>query len=211
MDAGSHFLECFFVEPLCCATFVVETFSVFFFHLIVSRLQITTEIPFQSYCSHLDLITIHSHLLTLTSGLPQVFKHERLGQSRDEFLELNAPRLSICSHAIVILSDTASSSLFVYNEVLLADWLGKSFVVVMVTNSWDNLRPNMQAILGICPAVDFECRPFEESMEILLYHLKPFRNMPAVILEQEFLDRMKEGLRPLRVLAAYHGKLCQSK
>lgn len=161
--------------------------------------------------THLDLITIHSHLLTLTSGLPQVFKHERLGQSRDEFLELNAPRLSICSHAIVILSDTAASSLFVYNEVLLADWLGKSFVVVMVTNSWDNLRPNMQAILGICPAVDFECRPFEESMEILLYHLKPFRNMPAVILEQEFLDRMKEGLRPLRVLAAYHGKLCQSK
>ena len=68
----------------------------------------------------------------------------------------------------------------------------------------------MQAILGSCPAVDFESRPYEESMDILLYHLKPFRNMPAVILEQEFLDRMADGLKPLRVLAVLPGRyICQ--
>lgn len=131
----------------------------------------------------------------------QVFKHERLGQSRDEFLQLNATHLASSSHVIIILSNAAATSLFIYNEVLFADWLGKPFVVAMAANSWNKLRPNMQAILGSCPAVDFESRPYEESMDILLYHLKPFRNMPAVILEQEFLDRMADGLKPLRVLA----------
>ena len=139
-------------------------------------------------------------------SLRQVFKHERLGQSRDEFLQLNAAHLSTCSHVIILLSDAAATSLFVYNEVLFADWLGKPFVVVMAANSWTKLRPNMQAILGSCPAVNFECRPYEESMDILSYHLKPFRNMPAVILEQEFLDRMVEGLKPLRVLSVLPGR-----
>ena len=64
----------------------------------------------------------------------------------------------------------------------------------------------MQAILGSCPAVDFESKPFDDSMDILSYHLKPFRNMPAVILEQEFLDRMEEGLKPLRTLAVLPGR-----
>ena len=135
-----------------------------------------------------------------------MFKHERLGQSRDEFLQLNAAHLTSCNHVIILLSNAAATSLFVYNEVLFADWLGKPFVVVMADNSWDKLRPNMQAILGGCPAVDFESRPYEDSMDILLYRLKPFRNMPAVILEQEFLDRMEEGLKPLRVLAVLPGK-----
>ena len=107
---------------------------------------------------------------------------------------------------IVLLSNSAATSLFVYNEVLFADWLGKPFVVVMAANAWEKLRPNMQAILGSCPAVDFENRAYEESMDILLYHLKPFPNMPAVILEQEFLDRMVEGLKPLRTLAVLPGK-----
>ena len=130
-----------------------------------------------------------------------MFKHEGLGQSKEEFLQLNAPHIAACSHMIVLLSTTAASSLFVYNEVMFADWLRKAFVVVMVTNSWDKLRPAMQAILGDCPAVNFETEPAHESMDILLYHLRPFRNMPAVILEQDFLDRMVEGLKPLRVLA----------
>jgi len=107
---------------------------------------------------------------------------------------------------IILLSTAAATSLFVYNEVLFADWLGKPFVVAMAANSWDKLRPNMQAILGSCPSVNFEGNSYEESMDILLYHLKPFRNMPAVILEQEFLDRMVEGLKPLRVLATLSGR-----
>ena len=112
---------------------------------------------------------------------------------------------------IILLSNSAATSLFVYNEVLFADWLGKPFVVVMAANAWEKLRPNMQAILGSCPAVDFENRAYEESMDILLYHLKPFRNMPAVILEQEFLDRMVEGLKPLRTLAVLPGKYIEFK
>ena len=35
--------------------------------------------------------------------------------------------------------------------------------------------------------------------------------MPAVILEQEFLDRMVEGLKPLRTLAVLPGKYIEFK
>ena len=106
---------------------------------------------------------------------------------------------------IVLLSTAAATSLLVYNEVLFADWLGKPLLVAMTANSWDKLRPNLQAILGSCPAVNFQDNLYEDSVAILLYRLKPFRNMPAVILEQEFLDRMFEGLKPLRVMAAVPG------
>lgn len=131
-----------------------------------------------------------------------MFKHERLGQSKDEFLQLNSPHLASSNHVIILLSTAAATSLFVYNEILFADWLGKPLLVAMTANSWEKLRPNLQAILGSCPAVNFQDNLYEDSVAILLYRLKPFRNMPAVILEQEFLDRMFEGLKPLRVMAA---------
>lgn len=144
-------------------------------------------------------------LLEFLYNFFQVFKHERLGQSREEFLQVNSPHLASSSHVIVLLSTAAATSLFVYNEVLFADWLGKPLLVAMTANSWDKLRPNLQAILGSCPAVNFQDNLYEDSVAILLYRLKPFRNMPAVILEQEFLDRMFEGLKPLRVMAAVPG------
>jgi hypothetical protein len=105
------------------------------------------------------------------------------------------------------MSGESANSLFVYNELLFADWLDKPCIVAMVKNSWNNMRLNIQALLGSCPAVDFETKPFHESLDVLLYHVKPFRNMPAVILEQEFLDRMVDGIKPLRVLVNSTGTL----
>lgn len=58
----------------------------------------------------------------------------------------------------------------------------------------------MQALLGNRPAVDFETNDFNESLDVVLYHIKPLRHMPAVILEQEFLDRMVNGIKPLQAL-----------
>lgn len=98
------------------------------------------------------------------------------------------------------MSDEAATSLFVYNELQFAEWLDKPCIVAMVKNSWSKMRLNVQALLGSCPAVDFETQPFHDSLDVLLYHVKPLRNMPAVILEQEFLDRMVDGIKPLQVL-----------
>lgn len=95
----------------------------------------------------------------------------------------------------------AATSLFVYNEVLFADWLGKPIVVALMENSWDKLRPCLQVILGNVAAVNFEGKPHADSMDVLVYHLKPLKNLP-VILEQDYLDRMEEGVKPLKVLLA---------
>lgn len=97
------------------------------------------------------------------------------------------------------MSDEAATSLFVYNELQFAEWLDKPCIVAMVKNSWSKMRLNMQALLGSCPAVDFETQPFHDSLDVLLYHVKPLRNMPAVILEQEFLDRMVDGLSLIHI------------
>ena len=105
------------------------------------------------------------------------------------------------------MSSESAKSLFVYNELLFAYWLGKPIVVTMVKNSWNAMRLNMQALLGSCSAVNFETKPYSESLDVLLYHVKPLRHMPAVILEQEFLDRMVGGIKPLQVLVNIMGKL----
>ena len=39
-------------------------------------------------------------------------------------------------------------------------------------------------------------------MDVLEHHLKPLRALPGVVLEQSYLNKMAEGLRPLAQLAA---------
>ena len=128
-----------------------------------------------------------------------MFKHERLGQSKEEFLQLNSAQLFASSHVIVLLTSASATSLFLYNEVLFAHWLGKPLVVAMMENSWSKLRPCLQVVLGSVSAVNFEGKPYHDSMDVLTYHLKPLKNLP-VILEQDYLDRMEEGVKPLQVL-----------
>ena len=72
----------------------------------------------------------------------------RLGRSKEEFLEINGPQMATATHVIVLLSDAAATSPFVFHEVLFADWLGKKIVTAMFKNSWYNLRPSMKAVLG---------------------------------------------------------------
>ena len=80
----------------------------------------------------------------------QLIHHDsmRLGRSKEEFLEINGPQMATATHVIVLLSDAAATSPFVFHEVLFADWLGKKIVTAMFKNSWYNLRPSMKAVLG---------------------------------------------------------------
>lgn len=58
------------------------------------------------------------------------------------------------------------------------------------------------AAVGECLAVDFERNLYSEGMDVLEHHLKPLKSLPGVVLEQSYLNKMAEGLRPLAHIAA---------
>ncbi|CAL1548058.1 unnamed protein product [Lymnaea stagnalis] len=132
----------------------------------------------------------------------QVSHHNttRLGHSKEEFLEVNGPLIATSSHVVVFMTQEASISPFVFQEVLFADWLGKKIVTALFNNVWCGLRASMKAILGDYPAVDFESRMYSESLEILEHQIKPLRRVPGVVLEQTYLTKMSEGSKPLNLL-----------
>ncbi|ESP03336.1 hypothetical protein LOTGIDRAFT_237761 [Lottia gigantea] len=134
----------------------------------------------------------------------QVIHHDshKLGKSKEEFLRINGPQLATSSHVIVILTEAATNSPFVYQEVLFADWLGKKLVTAMFNNTWSNMRASAMAVLGDCPAINFETKPYTESLDVLEHHIKPLRRVPGVVLEQSYLNKMAEGLKPLEHLSS---------
>ena len=59
---------------------------------------------------------------------------------------------------------------------------------------------------GECPAVDFETKMYNESLDVLEHHIKPLRRVPGVVLEQSYLNKMADGLKPLEMLATSRSK-----
>lgn len=133
----------------------------------------------------------------------QVIHHDsvKLGRSKEEFLQINGPQVAMATQVIVLLTEAATGSPFVFHEVLFADWLGKKLVSAMFKNVWSTLRASLKAVLGECPAVDFETKMYNESLDVLEHHIKPLRRVPGVVLEQSYLNKMAEGLKPLEMLA----------
>jgi len=42
---------------------------------------------------------------------------------------------------------------------------------------------------------------YNESLDVLEHHIKPLRRVPGVVLEQSYLNKMADGLKPLESLA----------
>jgi hypothetical protein len=59
---------------------------------------------------------------------------------------------------------------------------------------------------GECPTVDFETKLYTESIDVLEHHIKPLKMVPGVVLEQAYLNKMAEGLKPFAVLVNAPGK-----
>ncbi|KAK3089860.1 hypothetical protein FSP39_007155 [Pinctada imbricata] len=133
----------------------------------------------------------------------QVIHHDslKLGRSKEEFLAINGPSIAQATQVIVLLTEASTGSPFVFHEVLFADWLGKKLVSAMFKNVWNILRASIKAVLGDCPAVDFETKMYNESLDVLEHHIKPLRRVPGVVLEQSYLNKMADGLKPLEMLA----------
>ncbi|XP_078486656.1 uncharacterized protein LOC100186349 [Ciona intestinalis] len=130
----------------------------------------------------------------------QVLSHDKLGQSREEFLQLNGGSLAKCSYAICLMTEAASTSPFVFHEVLFSYWLGgdRSLLTLLFSNSWNKLKNSMKATMGDSPAIDFEKKLYSESMSILEHHIKPQPNLTGVVLEQKYLEQMTEGVQTLK-------------
>jgi len=56
--------------------------------------------------------------------------------------------MATATHVIVLVTEAASTSPFVFQEVLFADWLGKKLVSAVFKNVWFSLRPSLKAVLG---------------------------------------------------------------
>ena len=86
--------------------------------------------------------------ISLVFVSPQVLNHQKLGQSKDEFLRMNGPFMATVSHILVLFTEAATSSPFVFHEVLFGDWLGKKLVTAVFKSSWKKVRPSLKAVLG---------------------------------------------------------------
>ena len=42
---------------------------------------------------------------------------------------------------------------------------------------------------------------YGESMDVLEHHIKPLRSVSGVVLEQAYLNKMADGIRPLAAVA----------
>lgn len=74
--------------------------------------------------------------------------HHKLGQSKEEFLRLNGPAMATATYVLLLLTEPATGSPFVFHETLFSDWLGKKLIVAMFKNVWSSLRPALHSVLG---------------------------------------------------------------
>ena len=58
---------------------------------------------------------------------------------------------------------------------------------------------------GECQAVDFETKMYVDSLSVLDFHLRPMKSGAGVVLEQAYLNRMEEGVKPLATLTPSQG------
>ena len=64
-----------------------------------------------------------------------VMFHEKLGSSREEFLKENAPIMGQCANFLVIISQSGSTSPFVYNETVFVEWMGRNVCSILMNDS----------------------------------------------------------------------------
>uniref|UniRef100_A0A2C9JL59 Uncharacterized protein n=1 Tax=Biomphalaria glabrata TaxID=6526 RepID=A0A2C9JL59_BIOGL len=134
----------------------------------------------------------------------QVIHHNttKLGHSKEEFIEINGPPIATASQVIIIMTEEASTSPFVYQEVMFADWLGKKITVALFKNIWNTLRSSLKAILGIDVYTTFNrmmASVVDNRQNVICYlddiclfhenwedHLKGIRDILKVIQENAF-------------------------
>ena len=131
----------------------------------------------------------------------QVLSHTKLGQSKDEFLRLNAHDIASSSHAIFLFTSKGCCSPFTFYEVVFSIWLGKPLIVAVFENCFDTTRRTLSAILSEFPTIDFATALYLDGLDLLLNEIKPQRAMSGVVFEQRYLKQVAEGVCQFKEIA----------
>ncbi|XP_072324730.1 uncharacterized protein [Scyliorhinus torazame] len=65
-----------------------------------------------------------------------------------EFLRITAPKIATAKKIVVLLTEEAAVSPFVYHQVLFSEWLGRPIATAMFRNMWKRFRPSLRVILA---------------------------------------------------------------
>lgn len=118
----------------------------------------------------------------LNVSVSQVIHHDslRLGKSKEEFLQINGPNIATATNVIVIKTEATTSSPFVFQEVMFADWLGKKLVTALFKNTWGTMRPSLKAVLGKALIHEYIRRFFCLGQKTQLHmRVKCVKNIPV--------------------------------
>ena len=111
----------------------------------------------------------------------------------------------LCLHSTEPVFCQASDPLCLYSTLSLFRYVSNAWLHthshVLNYFEYDGLLFDLN-LSGECPAVDFETKMYAESLDVLEHHIKPLRRVPGVVLEQTYLNKMADGLKPLEHLAS---------
>ena len=127
--------------------------------------------------------------------------HKRLGQSKDEFLRLNACNIASSSYVVLLLTNAGCCSPFVLYEAVFSIWLGKPLIVAVFENCFDNAKQALLVMLSEFSAVDFATALYLDALDLLLNEVRPQRAMSGVVFEQRYLKHVAEGVCRFREIA----------
>lgn len=101
-----------------------------------------------------------------------------------------------------MLTATSAISPFVYQEVLLADWLGKTPISMVFHNCYGNTKLSLRSILNDRPAVDFQHTPYLDAMDVLFFKLHSGSHLHGVYLQQDYIERVNDNMKTLQSIGS---------
>ncbi|EDV23125.1 uncharacterized protein TRIADDRAFT_58085 [Trichoplax adhaerens] len=154
----------------------------------------------------MDKKVVRSLVEDLSKKHYQILAHDKLGRSKEEFIRFNGHRLAVSKHVVIVLTATSAASPFVYQEVLLADWLGKTPISMVFHNCYNNMKLSLRSILNDRSAVDFQHTPYNDAMDVLFFKLHSGSHLHGVYLQQDYIERVNDNMKTLQSIGSPEGQ-----
>ena len=123
--------------------------------------------------------------------------------SASEFSKSSARLLAEAATVIFLLTSSSEASHVVFKEILMAAWLDKHMITAVFDRDCiTSARCGLKAIVAKQPAINFVRDRYLEGLDVLRYHVTRGRGvMPRVILQQHYVEKMRDGLKPFHSVA----------
>lgn len=114
----------------------------------------------------------------------------------------NSRLLAEASTVVFLLTSSSDNSHVVFQDILLAVWLKKELITALFDpDALTSARHSLRAVVAKQPAINFERDHYLEGLDLLRYHICHGRGLlPKVVLQQHYLQKMRNGLKPLASL-----------